>query len=114
MNPSLCEDGKSALTSMAERGAPVSDELEERDSVVLAEMVRNLQIGMIGMEQEVQRRRSVFPARKTNAEDATPAKGTGDMAGRPRDAIWRRMRGRLVVSRAALTNSMQVEMWGST
>jgi hypothetical protein len=41
VNPSLCEDGKSALTSMAERGAPISDELEERDPAVLDEMVRN-------------------------------------------------------------------------
>jgi hypothetical protein len=71
---------------MAERGAPVSDELEERDRALLAEMVRNLQVRMIGMEREVQRRRSVSSARKTKAEDATPAKGTVDMAGRPRDA----------------------------
>jgi hypothetical protein len=81
----MCEDGKSALISMAERGAPISDELEERDPAVLDEMVRNLQIRMIGMEREVQRRRSESPARKTNKEDATEAKGTGDMAGRPRD-----------------------------
>jgi hypothetical protein len=71
---------------MDERGAPINDELEEREPAVLDEMVRNLQIRMIGMEREVQRRRSVSPARKTNAEDATPAKGTGDMTSRPRDA----------------------------
>ncbi len=59
---------------MAERGTPVSDELEERDSVVLAEMVRNIQIRMISMEREVQQRRSVSSATKANVEDATAAK----------------------------------------
>jgi hypothetical protein len=54
-----------------QRAVPMTEELEDMAPAVLAEMVRNLQVRMIGMEREVSRGREATPPREDKPKDRT-------------------------------------------